>query len=600
MSKSDDSPSDPKRRDFIGAGAALLGVQLLPEMESAAETGGQQVSAARSSTAPESPPPGYNILFILVDQEHFFERWPFPAPGREWLKRNGITFLNHQAASCACSPARSILYTGLHIQRTGIFDNVNSPWQANMSTAVKTVGHRLAQLGYHPAYQGKWHLSHDLDRATDAVDAPMATYRKIIEGYGFQDFLGFGDITDTTLGGYNYDEATTAFAARWLRSKGTALNAKGTSWYLAVNFVNPHDVMYVNSDLPGETVQGRDTVEPIARPPANELYKASWDEPLPLTRRQPFDAAGRPFAHQVYQTVQDLLVGQWPDEDRRWRVLRDYYFNCIRDCDRQVVSTLNALRETGMAEKTIIVFTADHGELGGAHQMRGKGNCTYREQNHLPLMIVHPAYPGGIECRAMTSEIDLVPTLLALTGKTQEQRKLAGDGLPGRDFSPLLRAPERAGLDAMRPATLFSFNMLLYQDANWIARLEQMLRTPGLTGPQKAAWIQQYEPNFHQRCGLRSVFDGRYRFSRYFAPLQFNTPETYEDLVAMNDLELYDLEADPHETRNLASEAGAGRDLVMTMNEKLNARLAEEVGQDDGAFLPLRGGRWVLPKPDER
>ena len=52
-------------------------------------------------------------------------------------------------------------------------------------------------------------------------------------------------------------------------------------------------------------------------------------------------------------------------------------------------------------KNTIVVFSADHGELGGNHQMRGKGNCAYRQQNHVPLMIVHPAYPGGLQCRAV-------------------------------------------------------------------------------------------------------------------------------------------------------------------------------------------------------
>jgi hypothetical protein len=60
--------------------------------------------------APEKPPPGYNILFIFVDQEHFFDKWPFPAPGREYLKKNGTTFRNHQSASQACSSARSTVY----------------------------------------------------------------------------------------------------------------------------------------------------------------------------------------------------------------------------------------------------------------------------------------------------------------------------------------------------------------------------------------------------------------------------------------------------------------------------------------------------------
>ncbi len=595
MDSKDDAPPDSGRREFMGSGVALLGAQLMPGVVAAAPS-----SEPAAASAPANPPPGYNILFILVDQEHFFDRWPFPAPGREWLAKNGVTFVNHQAASCACSPARSTLYTGQHIQKTGVFDNVNAPWQADMSTSVKTIGARLAQVGYHAAYQGKWHLSHDMDTVSAAVDAPMAAYRKIIESYGFQDFLGFGDIVDVTLGGYSYDATTAALATRWLRNEGGALAAKGTPWFLAVNLVNPHDVMYLDSDRPGESVQGKTTVEPIARPPDSDIYKARWDVPLPATRHQPLAGEGRPAAHRLYQAVQDQLVGAWPDEDRRWRVLQDYYFNCIRDCDRQVVAVLDALRASGMSQKTIVVFTADHGELGGAHQMRGKGTCAYREQAHLPLMIVHPAYPRGRRCQALTSEIDLAPTLLALTGKGESDLRVAREGLPGRDLSPLLRAPREARVDALRPAALFNFNMLLYQDPAWFARLEEAMRAPGITGPQKVAWMEQNAPDLALRCGLRSAFDGRYRFSRYFAPLGFNTPSTYEELVARNDLELYDLATDPLETRNLAAGPRVARELVMAMNEKLNARIAEEVGADDGAFLPLRGGQLVLPPPSQR
>ncbi|MFG1201704.1 sulfatase-like hydrolase/transferase [Xanthobacter aminoxidans] len=600
MADTDDHLENPGRRGLLGTGAALLGAQLLPGVASAAQEPPARTTVP-ATQPPASPPAGYNILFILVDQEHFFDRWPFPVPGREWIKANGISFLNHQAASCVCSPARSTVYTGLHIQHTKIFDNANSPWQADMSTDIKTIGHRLATLGYHAAYQGKWHLSMNLDTVDDAVDAPMAQYRKIIESYGFQDFFGFGDLTDTTLGGYNYDGATTAFATRWLRTKALELKQAGTPWFLAVNFVNPHDVMYIDSDLPGETVQGKYSAMRIARPPKNELYAATWDDvPLPATRSQSFDAPGRPAAQKIYQSVQDVLVGQWPDEDRRWRVLRDYYFNCIRDCDRQVVALLDALRASGQAERTIVVFTADHGELGGAHQMRGKGNSTYREQNHLPLIVVHPAYPGGRAAQAVTSQIDLAPTLVALTGAAPEARKAAAEGLPGRDFSGLLAAPERAGADALRPAALFNYNMLLFQDAKWIPRAEQIIHDASIPRAQKAAWMLKYEPDFTQRCAIRSIFDGRYRFTRYFSPLAFNTPTTYEALVGNNDLELYDLQEDPNETRNLAAATAPPRDLILDLNGKMNARIAEEVGDDDGAFLPLRNGRWVFPPASER
>jgi arylsulfatase A-like enzyme len=164
-----------------------------------------------------------------------------------------------------------------------------------------------------------------------------------------------GDISDGGLGGYTYDDATTAAVASWLRTKGASLKPAGQPWFLAVNFVNPHDVMYVNSDLPDQNVQGKTSTHAIFRPPHDEIYDATWDDvPLPATRGQPFNAPGRPKGQQVYQDIQDLLVGAWPDEDRRWRLLRNYYYNCIRDCDRQVGAVLDALKQVGADKNTIV------------------------------------------------------------------------------------------------------------------------------------------------------------------------------------------------------------------------------------------------------
>ncbi len=166
-------------------------------------------------------PQGYNILFVLVDQEHFFPQWPFPVPAREAIKKKAVTFLNHQAASCVCSSARSVVYTGQHIQQTGIADNLNYIWQRDLSTNIKTVGHRLAELGYHAAYQGKWHLSATMDLNNKPIDAPLLDYRKTMESYGFKDFFGVGDLIDGTRA------ATSTTTARWRRpSPGCARNAR--------------------------------------------------------------------------------------------------------------------------------------------------------------------------------------------------------------------------------------------------------------------------------------------------------------------------------------------------------------------------------------
>ena len=82
------------------------------------------------------------------------------------------------------------------------------------------------------------------------------------------------------------------------------------------------------------------------------------------------------------------------------------------------------------------------------------------------------------------------------------------------------------------------------------------------------------QPDWSYRGAIRSMVDGRYRFSRYFAPNRFNTPRTLEELLALNDLEVFDLEADPQQTQNLALDLARNQDLIMALNDKLNALLA--------------------------
>ena len=131
-----------------------------------------------------------NIVFILTDQERYFPELPtgFDLPGRRCLQDLGVTCTNHQITSCVCTPSRSTIYTGQHIQRTGVFDNVNFPWASDLPTDMPTVGHRLRDLGYFSAYMGKWHLSAEMD-TTDFYGGPNPAFRDVLDGYGFSDNL---------------------------------------------------------------------------------------------------------------------------------------------------------------------------------------------------------------------------------------------------------------------------------------------------------------------------------------------------------------------------------------------------------------------------
>ena len=127
---------DPTRRTLTG-GAACSGQRHRPMPRARNNRSGGADEARPSRRRLQHPlHPGRSGALL--------SGWPIPVPGREWIKKNGITFTNHQAASCVCSPARSTIYTGQHIQHTGIFDNAGSLWQPDMSTDVRTIGHRMA------------------------------------------------------------------------------------------------------------------------------------------------------------------------------------------------------------------------------------------------------------------------------------------------------------------------------------------------------------------------------------------------------------------------------------------------------------------------
>jgi len=184
--------------------------------------------------------------------------------------------------------------------------------------------------------------------------------------------------------------------------------------------------------------------------------------------------------------------------------------------------------------------------MDGAHQLHAKGAVSYREQNHVPLIVAHPAYPGGKECRAVTSHLDVAPTLL-------------------------------------REGVLFNYNMFAYLDGDFLHKAVAHMQTGGTPADVRNAGVV---PDMTKRGAVRSVYDGRYVFARYFSPKQHNRPTTLEEIYRYNDVELFDLQTDPLEMNNLAANDTRYLELVVAMNEKLNRLIDTEVGEDRGQMRP--------------
>ena len=255
----------------------------------------------------------------------------------------------------------------------------------------------------------------------------------------------------------------------------------------------------------------------------------------------------------------------------------------MRDVDRNVAAVLAELDASGLADRTIVIYTADHGDMDGFHRLHAKGAVAYREQNNVPLIIVHPGFSGSRQCKAVTSHLDMAPTLLAFTGAPPEKRAAIAKKIPGKDFAGLLADPSRAEANAVHDGVLFNYNMFAYLDGEFLEKAVAWIKKGGNPKEIKSSGIR---PDMMKRGAVRSIYDGRYTFSRYFSPKQHNRPASIEELFRFNDVELFDAKSDPAEMSNLAADPARNRELVAALNDKLNRLIDAEVGEDRGQMLP--------------
>jgi arylsulfatase A-like enzyme len=529
-----------------------------------------------------------NVILVLRDQtrSELPSAAGYHTPALDRLAQQGITFRNHYIASAMCTPSRAAMFSGQPPQVNGVFDQLEAGYVPSLRTEPPNMGSMMKKLGYRTAFYGKWEMDFDI-----LSPKPNVNYSAALQPYGFDIYQPDGDKTGTPDQGYKTDVYTAAESVRWLRGNVAELRETRQPFFMIVSFVNPHDIMYANANVP-ETPQVQRAVvnNVLTAPPRNSLYSKSWSTAPSPTIQEALSGPGMPTALTDYHTGWSRALGFIPvDRPDMWRSFNDYYLNMIRDTDTALQQLLNGLDELNLWENTVVIFTADHGEMAGDHGgLRGKGPFAYEGNAHVPLIIVHPNYPGGQSSAVLTSHLDLMPTLPRLARVPEAQGREAAKDLPGHDFSGVLANAETAAPQAVRPGVLFNYVAPLTIDSDYcLSAMTQLLR--GKVAPP----LTELQPKLDKRGFLSFVFDGRYKFARYYAPANFNTPETLDQILRNNDLQLFDLKNDPLEVRNLALDTEKNKDVILRMNALLNELMAKEVGKNDGSFLPAA----IRPKP---
>jgi len=540
-------------------------------------------SAVSAQTQRERRP---NILLIVTDQERADLPNQLGLAAHDWMREKGTGFDQYHANTTPCSPSRSNMYFGQHTQHTRITANIGAPLTFPvLADGLPSLGHLLRAQGYYTAYKGKWHLS-EMPHDSGLVYGPYPSTENKLEPFGFSDFNDDGDPHGSTWTGYKVDGETASNAVRWLSTKGKAMRGQHP-WFLAVNFVNPHDVMYFSTGPEQEKSRiQRNLLSPLAMAPRGAPYDDFWDVGLPRNFHQE-DLAAKPWAHRSYAELCNEIYGHIdPSDQSAWQAYQSYYFNCIRDADRHALTVLKGLDQLGLSDDTIVIYTADHGEMAGAHQLRQKGPFIYQENVRLPFIVRHPDCSGGTSTQALASCIDLTPTILGFAGVETRTANDLYPYLKGVDVSPAVAAPRARG-ERDRRGILFNYGVSLYIDPDFTeksARLHHLVDplTPLRVGFEEGKFL----PSLRNNALFRGVHDGRYKFARYFKPAEHHKPRDWDTLRRHNELELYDMEADPDELHNLAAEPEQYKDLLMALAAKTNDLVDIEVGADDGSEFP--------------
>lgn len=383
-----------------------------------------------------------NILLILVDQMRYDAAGFNGAkicrtPVLDQLAGEGICFDRAYTANALCSPARASILSGLYPHKHGQLANIgnfNGVFDGLPLGRYPTYFSQLKARGYTSGYIGKWHLPDEGNRDFWDMDIwhTGPEYYQWLNEQGIDYDMGRDEVQPLEWG----DEALFYGASvldedhhhdGWVTAKSIeAINqfADGQKPFVMCSaFHGPHF--------------------PYAVPaPYHDMYSG-----IEIEKWNNFDEL---FINKPLVQQKELL--RWNTAQLTWRdwqkVIAAYWGYCTF-LDSRVGMIIEALKQRNLYEDTMIVFTADHGDMLGSHRLFNKGFNMYEEDHHIPMLVRKPGMKkAGARCPQFVSLTDLMPTFIEAGGG----EKADADG---RSLMPWIDGP---GADDWRTEAFCEFN----------------------------------------------------------------------------------------------------------------------------------------------
>lgn len=347
-----------------------------------------------------------NILVLLSDDQGYADygfvsqKPDVKTPHLDGLAREGMFFPNALSVNPVCSPSRAGIMTGRYPQRGGIYWFTGDKSRPGIPDGVTTIAEYLREAGYATGYIGKLHYD---------GGEPTPGLRTFPTAHGFEHFFG----------------ATTGGTIHYLLHSDKAAREKGAA-YAKKNFIAP----LWRNEKPQRELDGF-TTDLFAEDAVNFIKT---------------NAGKRPFYLHVAWNAVHSFVKQLPPSEAKRRgfeldeegnavaPLRQLYLAQLELMDAGVGRILDALRESGQLDNTLILFTSDNGGSSGADNkpLTGGKYHLYEGGVRTPIIARLPGrFAPGARSDAWVSHMDFLPTILEAAGVSPKPDTLEGTSLFG-------------------------------------------------------------------------------------------------------------------------------------------------------------------------